>query len=292
MKNITIGLFINALLIAYYPSFSQSANGDKSITIDKSFTNSIGIDFVLIPAGKFIMGSMVGKTDEKPQHEVVISKPFYMSKYPITVGQFRQFVSATGYRTEAEKGDGAFVWTYKKKWEQKSDANWKNPYFDQTEKNPVVCITWNDAKAFVDWLGAKEGKSYSLPSEAQFEYACRAGTTSPYFFESDTLTFSSYGWPQELTSQGFPTHPVGMKKPNPWGLYDMVGNAWQWCNDWYDEKYYATSPDIDPMGPKAGDYKVNRGGMGPDSSVWSSARRDALTPDSHYSNQTFRLVIN
>ncbi|RPH28915.1 MAG: hypothetical protein EHM93_18035 [Bacteroidales bacterium] len=258
-----------------------------------SFTNSQGMEFLLIPKGSFLMGSTDGRgnLDELPQHKVTINSSFYMSKYPVTVGDFSQFVKATGYITEGERNGGSWVWSEKNNWEQKIDANWKNPYFKQTDKHPVVCITWNDAMAFVNWLKAKEGKEYSLPTEAQFEYACRAGTSNKYFFEHDTINFSDYGWPQQLTLQGFPTHLIGTKKSNPWGLYDMVGNAWQWCNDWYDEKYYKTSPEVDPAGPKTGDYKVNRGGMGDEVKYWSSTKRDALHPGSNYSNQTFRIVI-
>lgn len=271
-------------------STNQQSNSFRS---DKTFTNAIGMEFVLIPAGSFLMGSAKkgGTGSQFPQHKVIISKPFYMSKYPVTVGEYRQFVNATDYKTEGENGGGSWVWTDETQWVQKADASWENPYFPQNDSHPVVCISWNDAQAFVEWLKTKENKNYRLPSEAEFEYALRAGTTNNYFFENDTVNFSMYGWPQELTSQGFPTHPVGAKLPNPWGLYDMVGNAWQWCGDWYDSNYYSNSPEIDPKGPPNGDYKINRGGMGPDIVSWSSSMRDALPPNDDYSNQSFRVVL-
>lgn len=254
---------------------------------------STGMELLLIPAGSFIMGSPAGegKADEHPAHRVSISKPFYMGKYPVTVAEFRQFVTDSGYQTEAEKGRGAWVWTGKNDWEQTAGASWKNPYFPQLEHHPVVCVTWNDAKAYCAWLSQKEGLTCRLPTEAEFEYACRAGTTTAWFFGPEANEHAAYGWPQALTPQGFPTHPAGLKQPNPLGLHDLLGNAWQWCEDWYDPNYYSVSPKTDPRGAAAGESRVNRGGMGADPQSWRSAARDALPPESNYSNQTFRVVM-
>ena len=281
---------IGLILLLFLCNISIAQDADQ---IENCFTNAIGMEFVFIHSGSFLMGSSEdeGNPNEHPQHKITISKSFYMSKYPVTVGEFRQFVTETGYRTEGEKNGGSWVWTDKNEWGQKEDANWKNPYFEQSERNPIVCINWNDAQAFTEWLKKKDGKNYRLPTEAEFEYACRAATTTTYFFENDTLHFTDYGWAQTLTSQGFPTHPVGLKLANPWGLFDMVGNAWQWCGDWYDESYYSNSPSLDPKGPLNGDYKVNRGGMGDDINDWSSYKRDALPPNCDFSNQSFRLVL-
>lgn len=258
----------------------------------KQVTNTIGIKANLIPTGSFVMGSAEGsgKGDEQPRHRVNITKPFYMGQHPVTVAQFRAFVGDTAYVTDAEKNGGAGVWV-DKDWVQKADASWKNPGFKQTDSHPVTCVSWNDAVAFCAWLSKKEGKKYRLPTEAEFEYALRAGTTTPWFFGDDAKAFTNYGWPQKLTVQGFPTHEVGKKKPNPWGLHDMVGNAWQWCTDFYAEKAYAQHAKNDPTGPAAGTTRINRGGMGDDPQSWRSAARDSLPPDSCYSNQTFRVVL-
>jgi serine/threonine protein kinase len=154
------------------PKFGESAK----ITIPGT---NVTIEMVAIPGGSFEMGSPSGEEgrddDEGPVHTVRVS-PFWMGKYEVTVGQFRAFVDDTGYRTEAETGDGAFVWSGSE-WTKKRDANWRNPYFTQSEKDPVVCVSWNDAQKFIEWLNTKvPERVFRLPSEAEWEYACRSGT--------------------------------------------------------------------------------------------------------------------
>ncbi|MCP4656475.1 MAG: formylglycine-generating enzyme family protein [bacterium] len=274
------------------PDETATHPADTAVSSSGSATNSMGMELVLIPAGVFTMGSPddVGEKNEHPQHEVTISQPFYMGKYPVTVGEFRQFAEAAGYLTEGERGEGSWVMV-DKEWQRKADASWKNPGFPQTDEDPVVCVSWNDAGAFVAWLSEKEAKTYRLPTEAEFEYALRAGTDTAFFFGEDPEEYSKYGWIQtDSNPSGYPTQPVGMKLPNPWGLYDMIGNAWQWTGDWFDEGYYASSPAADPPGPPEGDYRVDRGGMG-DAEGARSALRDMLPPSSDYSNQTFRIVL-
>ena len=129
--------------------------------------------------------------------------------------------------------------------EKESDASWRNPYFEQGEGHPVVCVSWNDAKAFCEWAGL------GIPTEAQWEYACRAGTWAELFVEvpgTNRLTVSydlgAYAWYDE--NSGRRTHPVGKKLSNAWGLHDIQGNTWEWCADWYDEDYYEKSPRIEP----------------------------------------------
>ena len=141
----------------------------------------------LIQPGTFLMGSPkdVGPSgdNEQPEHEVEITKPFYLGVYPVTKGQFAAFIKESGYRTEAEKsGNGAMAFlTATGKWEAKPEYNWRNPGFPQADDHPVVGVTWNDATAFCAWLSKKEGKDYVLPTEAEWEYACRAGTTTRYW---------------------------------------------------------------------------------------------------------------
>jgi formylglycine-generating enzyme required for sulfatase activity len=257
-------------------------------------TNSIGMKLVLIPAGKFQMGSPDRDKDasdvEKPQHEVEITKPFYLGKYEVTRGQFRQFVEESGYKTDAEKdGSGGYGYVAATKWFKGPNYNsekktfegpgtkyfWRDPGFEQTDDHPVVNVSWNDAKAFCDWLSKKEGKQYRLPTEAEWEYSCRATTTTRYSSGDDPETLAKVGnvadgtakkecpnWPPTITGEdGYVlTAPVGQFQPNKFGLYDMHGNVWEWCEDWFDEKYYGNSPGQDPTGPDAGSFRVRRGG--------------------------------
>ena len=183
-----------------------------------AITNSIGMKLKLIKEGAFKMGSpdseKDAQDDEKPRHEVEITPPFYLGVYPVTKGQFAAFVSDADYRTEAERaGDESNL--------ARSELR------EQTDDDPVVCVSWNDAVKFCDWLRKKENKTYGLPTEAEWEYACRAGTTTAYFFGDDPKMLGDYAWYYDNSEHN--THPVGGKRPNPWGLYDMHGNVWQWC---------------------------------------------------------------
>ncbi len=199
----------------------------------KTHTNSIGMEFVLIPAGEFMMGtdSNVEKgsgDSERPRHKVTISKPFYLGKYEVTQAQW---MAVMGNNPSKFKGDN----------------------------NPVEMVFWNDAQEFIKRLNAREGHTrYRLPTEAEWEYAARAGTSTAYSFGDDKNKLSGYAWYD--ANSGDTTHPVGEKQPNPWGLHDVHGNVWEWVQDWYGKKYYANSPETDPKGPKPGLGRVGRGG--------------------------------
>jgi sulfatase modifying factor 1 len=246
--------------------------------------------------------------DEHPQHRARITKPFYLDTYHVTRGQFRQFVEDSGYKTDAEKGDipGAFGWDAEKKtFYFNNDYSWRNAGFQQTDEHPVVNVSWNDAVAFCEWLSRKEGKTYRLPTEAQWEYACRAGTTTRYYSGDDPETLAKVGnvadavfkakvpdWKYTIkASDGYVfTSPVGSFKPNAFGLYDMHGNAWQWCSDWYGEEYYAASPTDDPNGPDTGDGRVLRGGSWGDGPGGArSAGRVRPAPDDRFDYAGFRV---
>ncbi len=211
----------------------------------------------IIPHSKrFQMGS--NEYDiEKPVHEVVFNYDFEIAQYPVTVGEFRAFVKDTDYKTEAEIGDGAYVWDGKDI-KKKKDVYWDNPYFEQTEEHPVVCVSWNDAKEYCKWLSKKTGENYRLPTEAEWEYACRAGTTTKWSFGDDEKELEKYAWYDE--NSGGKTHPVGEKEPNPWGLYDMHGNVWEWCEDDFIDDYEETPRDGSAYQDKKSDRKVLRGG--------------------------------
>ncbi|MDX1948329.1 MAG: SUMF1/EgtB/PvdO family nonheme iron enzyme [Pirellulaceae bacterium] len=260
-------------------------------------TNSVGQKMILIPPGEFLMGSTDEQvtaalkvaqeikadqgvkdrieTAERPQHKVVITKPLLMSATEVTVGQFKKFAAATGYQTEAEK---------------ESTAAKTNTYLAATSDDlPAAYITWNDATAYCQWLSTQEKTTYRLPTEAEWEYACRAGTTTQYSFGDDVALLNQYGWSKENADGK--SHPVGTLLPNPFGLFDMHGNSYEWCGDYYDEKWYGASPPNDPNGPSVGSTRVTRGGSWlHHASYCRSAYRNYLSPSSRSNNSGFRCV--
>lgn len=273
----------------------QSQNESTASSYD---TVSI-VGMIRIPGGTFQMGSTEGDDDEKPVHEVVVSD-FYLGKYEVTVGDFRKFVNATGYRTEAEKGDGAYVYEGTE-WKKKSDANWKNPYFTQSDDHPVVCVSWNDAVEYCNWRSRQEGltpcysgsgdniacnfsaNGYRLPTEAEWEYAAREKGKNVRFgngkniadpreinFDGRESYKQSYSVAGEYRGK---TTPVGNFPSNALELYDMSGNVWEWCWDWYGSKYYEQRVKQSPEGPSNGSVRVLRGGSWgrpEERSVWRS----------------------
>ena len=278
------------LLVASRPTVWAAPPHPKAAL--KPWRNTQGMDFVRLPAGRFRMGSPegVGHSSEHPRHEVALSKPLYMGKTPVTMGEFRAFVRATGYKTEAERSGGAIVPTADGRAGLKVDATWASPGFVQTERDPVVCVNWNDAQAFIAWLNAKEGtRAYRLPTEAEWEYACRAGSEGAYGFGDDANLLVLYAWTD--ATAGGRTHPAGSKQANAWGLFDMHGNVWQWCQDWFDEKTYVSTLVTDPKGPATGEWRVMRGG-----SWYSHADRCRASfrggnfPTSRFSFVGFRVV--
>jgi sulfatase modifying factor 1 len=279
----------------------------------RSVTNSIGMKLTLIKAGEFLMGSPEddkdASDDEKPQHRVRITRPFYLGVHEVTRGQFRRFVDEAGYQTEAEKdGKGGYGWNEEaKKFEQNPRYAWLNPGFDQTDEHPVVNVSWNDAVAFAGWLSRKEGKTYRLPTEAEWEYACRAGTTTRYFSGDDAEGLAEVGnvadgtakakypdWTRAIAAQdGFVyTSPVGRYRPNAWGLYDMHGNVREWCWDWYDKDFYKSSRVDDPAGPlQAADRVIRGGGWDGDPRGCRSANRDGSASGRRIIFLGFRLAL-
>jgi formylglycine-generating enzyme required for sulfatase activity len=186
------------------------------------------MEFALIQPGEFMMGSDKGNDDEKPMHEVRLSKPFYLGKYEVTQGQWQ---AVMGNNPSRFKGDPNL---------------------------PVEQVSWEDVQAFIRKLNAIDGgTTYRLPTEAEWEYAARAGTTTAYSFGDDPPLLGEYAW-YSGNAKG-KTHPVGQKKSNAWGLHDMHGNVWEWVQDWYS-KPYPSGTVTDPQGPASGSIRVYRGG--------------------------------
>ncbi len=224
----------------------------KELTID--VPGGVKMEFVLIPAGEFMMGSseaerqiaLVQETDgwakeriptEGPQHNVKITQRFYLGKYEVTQAQWQAVMG-------------------------------NNPSRFKDPMHPVKQVSWDDIQPFLAKLNAafqKKGMLFRLPTEAEWEYACRAGTTTAFYFGDNPALLAQHGWFKD--NSGGKTHPVGQGQPNPWGLYDMHGNVWEWCSDWYGADYYAKSPPADPTGPPTGSHRVYRGGG------WSSPAR-------------------
>jgi len=231
-------------------------------------TNSIGMKLTLIPPGEFMMGSTEeqmrqdvedakggkwyvgvasGRSIELPPHRVRITKPFYMGSTEVTVGQFRQFAEASDYKTEAERG-----LAYGQPANRKL-RTWRKTFYKQADDHPVLQLCLRDCREFCKWLGEKEGREYHVPTEAQWEYACRAGTSAPWYFAKDNDEYEKvvgeYAWMSWDRKKTPSPVPVGKRKPNAFGLYDMHGNVWEYVDDWYHEFYYKESPLNDPTGP-------------------------------------------
>jgi formylglycine-generating enzyme required for sulfatase activity len=194
----------------------------------------IGPEMIVVPAGDFLMGSPPGEgdDDERPQHKVTIKNPFAVGIAPVTRGEFAAFIDATNYKIES----GAVVWNGQE-WKDDPSKSWRDPGFQQGDDHPVVCVNWHDAQAYVKWLRElSPGKAYGLPSEAEWEYCCRAGRTTEYS-TGDTITAEQANFDNRNG-----TTPVSKFSPNRWGLRDMHGNVWEWCEDNWHENYSGNPP--------------------------------------------------
>ncbi len=222
----------------------------RHLGVEVQVENSIGMTFMLIPPGEFDMGSNE-QPDEAPRHRVRITKPFYLATTEVTQAEFERVMGSNPSR------------------------------FKRGPRYPVEMVDWYEAVAFYQRLGELSlqhsiRREYRLPTEAEWEYACRAGTTTLWYGTDDEKAFQQLAW-FGIDFSGR-TNPVGQKPPNAWGLYDMHGNVWEWCADWWDPRYYANSPLNDPMGPAKGFYRVYRGGS------WLTPARGCRSA-SRYRNQ-------
>ena len=272
---------------------SPSAKPADPRLLSLDLGNNVTMKLIKIPAGSFVMGSpdteKDRESDEGPQHKVTISKPFHMGVTEVTVAQFGAFVTATDYKTLAEQEGSS--WAYEKgAWKKTPGVTWRKPGFEQTPTHPVVCVNWTDAGAFCTWLGKKTGRSVRLPTEAEWEYACRAGTKTRFYYGDAEHILGKYAW-YTYNSVG-KAHPVGQKEPNAWGLYDMHGNVWESCLDWYSSRYYSKAQNPDPKGPRYGMYHVARsGGWTSTPTQVDSANRHRHGRRERHSNRGFRVVV-
>jgi formylglycine-generating enzyme required for sulfatase activity len=272
--------------------------------------NNIKMKLVRVPAGQFMMGSPTGEKGrraDEPQRLVQITRDFFIGKFEVTRGQFRRFVEATGYKTDAERGlRGGYGYdeaTHKLAGPDHR-YSWRFTGFAQTDEHPVVNVSWNDAVAFCRWLGNQDHHAYRLPTEAEWEYACRGGATSAYSNGGnpekvaevgnimDTLGHATFPDRTPIAaSDGFVfTAPVGSFRPNALGIHDMHGNVWEWTADWFAAPPPA-APQTDPRGPDSGKDKVVRGGdWYHDWSFARSAQRYPIYPGLSRRHAGFRVV--
>ena len=259
------------------------------------FKSPLPMRMMAIPAGNFVMGACDGdleaQPDELPCRTITFTKPFQMGVYEVRVAQFVEFVEAQGYKTQAESsGLGGWKASTASSWgSQNPNLNWSSPGYPLAADLPVTMVSYEDALAFCAWLSKRDGKNYRLPTEAEWEYACRAGSTDVYHFPINSR--DSYCWSLWNTKKTVCPRPVGTRQPNPWGLFDMGGNAREWCLDWYGEKAYLLSQKEFPQGPAKGTLRVIRGGCFIDmNSFLRSSHRGYLAPEQVLNNQGFRVV--
>ena len=248
--------------------FKKLFNKKRWDKFRKDLTQGIIGNMLFIPSGSFLMGSNNGEMDERPVHNVLIDS-FYMGEYEIT----------------------------QKEWYEVMETKpWENlKYAKSGDKYPVVNVSWYDVKDFIEKLNNLTRKNFRLPTEAEWEYACRAGSSSKFFHGSLKYGLSNFAWYYDnaFKKDEMYGHEKGKKAPNKWGLYDMLGNVYEWCSDWYGNDYYNKSPVNNPKGPRYGSHKVIRGGdwSRTDYFLRVSSRR-YYSPHSKDSFIGFRIVMD
>ena len=255
---------LTLLLLLFSSSFcfgQKPTDHEPSQALMLELGHSVKMEFILISAGSFLMGTdeNSGDGDEFPAHKVVITKPFYIGKYEVTQEQWQQLMD-------------------------------RNPSHFKGAKLPVETVSWLDCQLFLYQLSKKTSYHATLPTEAQWEYAARAGTTTPWSFGPTETHATDFAWFGENAENK--THSVGTKKANDWGLYDMSGNVWEWCSDRYQKHAYPEGEAVDPQGPTTGDSFIARGGAwGDNTEMLRSTARNCAGPEVANQGIGFRCVI-
>lgn len=298
-------IFLGIVVLLTAPAYASSAlqlsrEGKNKNTTGSNLPKIQYPEMVYVQGGTFTMGctdttANACPNNETPAHKVHVNS-FYISKYLVTVKDFRKFINATGYRTTAEvegtsitvlngaiaKFQKEVTWEYDAAGEKRDSSQ---------DDQPVVHVSWNDAKAYCSWLSKETGKKFRLPAEAEWEFAARGGNKSKGYRFSGGNNYLDIGWFTD--NSGNQTHDVGQKKANELGLYDMNGNVWEWVSDWYNEAYYATSPVDNPKGPLKGQFKLMRGGSWNNyANVCGICFRNYQKPDSRKGTYGFRIAAD
>ncbi|MEI2780108.1 MAG: SUMF1/EgtB/PvdO family nonheme iron enzyme [Candidatus Competibacter sp.] len=325
LKNLKAGqqVTVDVRLEGYEPYREQvwireGQRSERRVVLTKKLSPPAGPAMVRIKGGCFQMGrpagemghpDLVGFLDDERQHQVCV-KDFELGQNEVTVGEFRRFVDASGYQTDAERNaggnKGCYAPTGEWKFGYRAEASWKNPSFQQGDTHPVVCVSWNDAVAYAEWLSQQTGQHYRLPTEAEWEYAARAGTTTARYWGDDPNQACRYANVYDQTSErvnhfGWEAHvcddrwaqtsPVGSFQPNAWKLHDMLGNVLEWSCSVYDQEYGGAETkctDKDTTGARAG-----RGGSWYHETDWvrsASRYRHGYTPSDRFYFLGFRLA--
>ena len=274
---------------------------------NKTFTvNGVSFEMIAVKGGTFTMGCTSEQggdcdSDEEPAHSVTLSD-YYIGKFEVTIGQFRAFINETNYRTDADKEGWAWRWMQvdgQWKWNKVNGINWMcdqdgNVRNSSEDNHPVLYVSCNDAMEFCKWLSRKTGFDFRLPTEAEWEYAARGGNKSRGYKYSGSNSINDIAWYGNLnsnTTANGKTHPIGTKSPNELGIYDMSGNVWEWCQDWYGN--YSSGSQTNPTGPATGSRRVRRGGS------WNSnakgcrvSNRRSDNPGNRYNDLGFRLAAD
>jgi len=260
-----LSVFLQGCVSAPYPKGST----DIYLLPPETFLlpGDVPLTMVGIPAGTFMMGSTNGASDETPVHQVTICQDFQLGQTEVTKAQWEAVMGTTPWSGRT--------------------------YVLDDPDSPAVYVSWNDAQAFIAALNKLAGETFRLPTEEEWEYACRAGSTTEYYFGDSPANLSDYAWWMANTREVGEeyAHIVAQLLPNGFGLYDMHGNVREWCNDWYSSSYSSSSPSVDPMGPEPGSFRVLRGGSwGNDAGQCRSADRLRLNPGFNGSYFGFRLA--
>ncbi len=264
-----------------------------------------------LPGGPFLMGDSLHDADERPVHQVQIS-PFFIGKYEVTVREFGTFVAATGYRTDAERGDGSYAWDGTG-WNKKAAANWRcdesaRPLPDAALNHPVAHVSWLDVAQYCNWLSRRDtllpvyaiqgdtvtanlaASGYRLPTEAEWEYTAGSGFQVKKWPYAGSADLKNIAWFSNNSARRL--HNVGQKAANEAGIFDLCGNVWEWCHDWYTPRaYVAVRNATDSGGPLIGSLRALRGGsMSNNPSHCRIANRSSRYPDYRDCNVGFRVA--